>query len=239
MRRLQKELEQAYRLESIGRLAGGVAHDFNNLLTAILGYTELAMERATDETLRRYLEGIQKAAFRATGLTRQLLAYARKQVSQPQWVSLPEWLEEVQDLLKRLVPESVRMVVEFQPDIGSIRADPDQLTQILLNLAVNARDAMPTGGVLTIRAYCSAETPDRVVFAVSDTGSGIPPEILPHIFEPFFTTKPVGQGTGMGLAAVWGIVEQMGGRIEVDTAVGKGTTFRVFLPRNTRTPEGG
>ncbi len=239
LRRLQKELEQAYRLESIGRLAGGVAHDFNNVLTAILGYTEMALERATDETLRRYLEGAQKAAQRAAGLTRQLLAYARKQVSQPQLVSLPEWLDDARTLLARLIPESVRLELEIQPNIGSMTADPDQLTQILLNLAVNARDAMPAGGVLTIRVYSPPKTPDHVVLEVSDTGMGIPQEILPYIFEPFFTTKPVGQGTGMGLAAVRGIVDQMGGRIEVDTAVGKGTTFRVFLPREFRKPEGG
>ena len=239
LRRLQKELEQAYRVESIGRLAGGVAHDFNNVLTAILGYTEMALERATDETLRRYLEGVQKAAQRAAGLTRQLLAYARKQVSQPQLVSLPEWLDDARTLLARLIPESVRLELEIQPNIGSMTADPDQLTQILLNLAVNARDAMPAGGVLTIRVYSPPKTPDHVVLEVSDTGMGIPQEILPYIFEPFFTTKPVGQGTGMGLAAVRGIVDQMGGRIEVDTAVGKGTTFRVFLPREFRKPEGG
>lgn len=237
MRRLQKELEQAYRLESIGRLAGGVAHDFNNLLTAILGYTELALERATDETLRRYLEGVQKAAQRATGLTRQLLAYARKQISQLQLISLPEWLEETRHLLSRLIPESVRLEIHCQPNIGTMTTDPDQLTQILLNLAVNARDAMPTGGTLTIRAYSLPDAPDQVALEVSDTGVGIPQEILPHIFEPFFTTKPVGQGTGMGLAAVRGIVDQMGGRIEVDTVVGKGTTFRVFLPREAPKPE--
>lgn len=236
LRRLQRDSEQAYRLESVGRLAGGIAHDFNNLLTAILGYVELALERTSDETLRRYLKGIQKAGQRASRLTRQILAYARKQISQPVKVVLAAWLEEVRDLLQRLLPESVRLQVQIEPNLPPLYADPDQFTQIVLNLAVNARDAMPQGGVLTIRLY-RTQLPKMphgaVVLEVADTGTGIAPEVLPHIFEPFYTTKPEGQGTGMGLAAVHGIVQQIGGRIEVDTQVGKGTTFRVTLPIQT------
>lgn len=236
LRRLQQELEQAYRLETIGRLAGGVAHDFNNLLTAILGYAELALERTRDEQARKYLEGIQKAGQRASGLTRQLLAYARKQVFSPVAVNLEKWLEEVQDFLRRLLPENVRLEAQVSPNLKPLFADPDQLTQIVLNLAVNARDAMLHGGVLTIRLYEAEPTHyldmphGAVVLEVSDTGTGISPDVLPHIFEPFYTTKPKGQGTGMGLSAVHGIVQQMKGRIEVETREGKGTTFQVILP---------
>lgn len=247
-RRLQEELAAVQRLESIGRLAGGVAHDFNNLLTAIMGYAELALEHTGDERVRRYLEGIIKASERAAGLVRQLLAYARRQIAQPVPLDIARWLTEISDMLQRLLPDNIRLMLDIEPRVGTLYADPDQMTQILLNLVTNARDAMPKGGVLTIRlyrrqrCYCESEDasngsgPARVMLEVVDTGSGIPPEVLPHIFEPFFTTKPFGQGTGLGLAAVHGIVQQMGGHIHVETELGKGTRFILcFLQR---TPSG-
>jgi signal transduction histidine kinase len=239
LRRLQEELAALQRLESLGRLAGGVAHDFNNLLTAIMGYTELAMEHTRDERLRHYLEGILKASERAAGLVRQLLAYARRQIIQPVPLDISQWLAEMAEMVQRLLPDHVRLVLEIEPEVGIVHADPDQMTQILLNLVTNARDAMPQGGVLIIRLFrrhgcpesvTPADQCDWVVLEMADTGTGIPPEALPHIFEPFFTTKPVGQGTGLGLAAVQGIVQQMGGHIHVHSELGKGTRFTLCLP---------
>lgn len=240
MRRLQQELDRAYRLESIGRLAGGIAHDFNNVLTAVIGYAELARDRVQDETILRYLDGIQKAAERAADLNKQLLTYARKQVIQPAPMDLGEWLQGTLDILRRVLPESVRLRTEIEPNLWQVNADSNLLMQIVLNLVVNARDAMPNGGTITIRLHNKtlrrARTPNvpngrYVLLEVEDTGTGIPPEVLPHIFEPFYTTKPFGQGTGMGLAAVQGAVQQLGGYIEVRTEVGKGTCFSVYFPR--------
>ena len=240
LRRLQQELDRAYRLESIGRLAGGIAHDFNNVLTAVIGYAELARGRVQDETVLRYLDGIQKAAERAADLNKQLLAYARKQVIQPAPMNLGEWLQGTLDILRRVLPESVRLRTEIEPHLWQVNADSNLLLQIVLNLVVNARDAIPNGGVITLRVRNKtlrrARTPSvpngrYVLLEVEDTGTGIPPEVLPHIFEPFYTTKPFGQGTGMGLAAVQGAVQQLGGYIEVRTEVGKGTCFSIYFPR--------
>jgi signal transduction histidine kinase len=240
MRRLQQELDRAYRLESIGRLAGGIAHDFNNVLTAVIGYAELARGRVQDETILRYLDGIQKAAERAADLNKQLLAYARRQVIQPAPMDLGEWLQGTLDILRRVLPESVRLRTEIEPNLWQVNADSNLLMQIVLNLVVNARDAMPNGGVITLRVHNKTLRRARthhipngryVLLEVEDTGTGIPPEVLPHIFEPFYTTKPMGQGTGMGLAAVQGAVQQLGGYIEVRTEVGKGTCFSVYFPR--------
>jgi PAS domain S-box-containing protein len=240
MRRLQQELDRAYRLESIGRLAGGIAHDFNNVLTAVIGYAELARGRVQDETILRYLDGIQKAAERAADLNKQLLAYARRQVIQPAPMDLGEWLQGTLDILRRVLPESVRLRTEIEPNLWQVNADSNLLMQIVLNLVVNARDAMPNGGTITIRLHNKTLRRARthhipngryVLLEVEDTGTGIPPEVLPHIFEPFYTTKPMGQGTGMGLAAVQGAVQQLGGYIEVRTEVGKGTRFSVYFPR--------
>jgi signal transduction histidine kinase len=240
MRRLQQELDRAYRLESIGRLAGGIAHDFNNVLTAVIGYAELARGRVQDETILRYLDGIQKAAERAADLNKQLLTYARKQVIQPAPMNLGEWLQGTLDILRRVLPESVRLRTEIEPNLWQVNADSNLLMQIVLNLVVNARDAMPNGGTITIRLHNKTLRRARthhipngryVLLEVEDTGTGIPPEVLPHIFEPFYTTKPMGQGTGMGLAAVQGAVQQLGGYIEVRTEVGKGTCFSVYFPR--------
>jgi PAS domain S-box-containing protein len=240
LRRLQQELDRAYRLESIGRLAGGIAHDFNNVLTAIIGYAELARGRVQDETILRYLDGIQKAAERAADLNKQLLAYARRQVIQPAPTDLGAWLQGTLDILRRVLPESVRLRTELEPNLWQVNADSNLLMQIVLNLVVNARDAMPNGGTITIRLHNKTLRRARthhipngryVLLEVEDTGTGIPPEVLPHIFEPFYTTKPMGQGTGMGLAAVQGAVQQLGGYIEVRTEVGKGTCFSVYFPR--------
>jgi signal transduction histidine kinase len=240
MRRLQQELDRAYRLESIGRLAGGIAHDFNNVLTAVIGYAELARGRVQDETILRYLDGILKAAERAADLNKQLLTYARKQVIQPAPMNLGEWLQGTLDILRRVLPESVRLRTEIEPNLWQVNADSNLLMQIVLNLVVNARDAMPNGGTITIRLHNKTLRRARthhipngryVFLEVEDTGTGIPPEVLPHIFEPFYTTKPMGQGTGMGLAAVQGAVQQLGGYIEVRTEVGKGTCFSVYFPR--------
>jgi signal transduction histidine kinase len=240
MRRLQQELDRAYRLESIGRLAGGIAHDFNNVLTAVIGYAELARGRVQDETILRYLDGIQKAAERAADLNKQLLAYARRQVIQPAPMDLGEWLQGTLDILRRVLPASIHLRTEIEPNLWQVNADSNLLMQIVLNLVVNARDAMPNGGVITLRVHNKTlrrtRTPNvpngrYVLLEVEDTGTGIPPEVLPHIFEPFYTTKPMGQGTGMGLAAVQGAVQQLGGYIEVRTAVGKGTCFSVYFPR--------
>jgi PAS domain S-box-containing protein len=240
LRRLQQELDRAYRLESIGRLAGGIAHDFNNVLTAIIGYAELARGRVQDETILRYLDGILKAAERAADLNKQLLAYARRQVIQPAPMDLGEWLQGTLDILRRVLPESVRLRTEIEPNLWQVNADSNLLMQIVLNLVVNARDAMPNGGVITLRVHNKTLRRARthhipngryVLLEVEDTGTGIPPEVLPHIFEPFYTTKPMGQGTGMGLAAVQGAVQQLGGYIEVRTEVGKGTCFSVYFPR--------
>ncbi len=240
MRRLQEQLDQAYRLESIGRLAGGIAHDFNNVLTAVIGFAELARGRVQDETTLRYLDGITQAAERAANLNRQLLAYARRQIIQLAPIDLSVWLEGALDILRRVLPENIRLETQIQQPLGQVQADSNLLLQIVLNLVVNARDAMPNGGAITIalqnktvRRLRTNHVPNGryVALTVIDRGTGIPSEVLPHIFEPFFTTKPFGQGTGMGLAAVQGAVQQLGGAIEVQTRVGEGSRFTVYLPR--------
>jgi len=240
MRRLQQQLDQAYRLESIGRLAGGIAHDFNNVLTAVMGFAELARGRVQDETTLRYIDGILQAAERAANLNRQLLAYARRQIIQLTPTDLSLWLNSVLDILRRVLPENIRLETHIEQPLGQIQADTNLLLQIVLNLVVNARDAMPQGGVITLglqnktlRRSRTHSIPNGsyVVLTVADTGVGIPTEVLPHIFEPFFTTKPFGQGTGMGLAAVQGAVQQLGGYIEVQTQENKGTCFTLYFPR--------
>ncbi|MFQ3611221.1 MAG: ATP-binding protein, partial [Fimbriimonadales bacterium] len=240
LKRLQEQLAKAYRFESIGRIAGGIAHDFNNILTAIIGYTELLASRLNNPELTRYTEGILKASQRASELTRQLLAYARKQVIQKKPVHFREVLDEMDTILNRLFTSSVFLRVEVAPDLWLVHADPTQLTQVILNLATNARDAMPEGGTLTIRVSnhiqelpteSGLEPGEYVKLEVADTGIGIPDEVLSRIFEPFYTTKLQGEGTGMGLAAVEGIVKQLGGTIEVESALRHGTTFRIYFPR--------
>jgi len=237
-KRAEGALRQAQKVEAIGRLAGGIAHDFNNLLTAILGSTDLLLEMLPpDHPGREEGQETRKAAVRAADLTRQLLAFSRQQVLAPQVLDLNEVVADMDRLLRRLLGEDIDLRIVPAQDVGAVRADPGQLEQVIVNLAVNARDAMPKGGKLTIETANatldeSYATPGRyVLLAVSDSGVGMDPETQARIFEPFFTTKERGQGTGLGLATVYGIVKQSGGYIWVYSEVGHGTTFKVYLPR--------
>ncbi|HVD77626.1 MAG TPA: response regulator [Vicinamibacteria bacterium] len=241
---LEAQLTQAQKMEAVGRLAGGVAHDFNNLTTAILGYSELMLRRlGPDDPLRRHVAEVTRAAERAAALTRQLLAFSRKQLLQPKVLDVAEVLEHSRGLLERLIGEDVELVTRGEPGVGRVRADPVQLDQVILNLAVNARDAMPRGGRLVLEAsnadldedYAHEHVTVRpgryVMLAVSDTGHGMDKETQQRIFEPFFTTKEMGKGTGLGLSTVYGIVQQSGGYVWVYSEVGRGTTFKIYLPR--------
>ena len=242
-KRLEAMLNQSQRLDSLGQLAGGVAHDTNNMLGVIIGYADLLLERTEAmPNLRRDLEQIRKAALHSADLNRQLLAFARQQAIQPTLLDLNAKVEDTQKMLRRLISEQHTLAWHPAPDLWNVWADPSQVEQILTNLVVNARDALGTGGSITVetanttlgaaaRSMPDAEPGDYVVLRVRDTGRGIPADVLPHIFEPFFTTKAQGRGTGLGLATVYGIVRQNGGFIQVDTAPGQGTTFAIHLPR--------
>jgi CheY-like chemotaxis protein len=247
LRERDEQLRQAQKMEAIGRLAGGVAHDFNNLLTAIIGYGDLMLVSLREaDPLRRDLVEIKKAATRAASLTQQLLAFSRKQVLEPRMLVLNDVVTGMDRMVRRLIGEDIDLVLDLDPALGAALADPGQVEQVLMNLVVNARDAMPRGGRLTVRtanASPEAAVPSmcgeapagpHVVLEVADAGSGIDAETLPHLFEPFFTTKEQGKGTGLGLSTVYGIVSQSGGAITVDSAPGQGTTFRVYLPRVER-----
>jgi signal transduction histidine kinase/CheY-like chemotaxis protein len=240
----QGQLEQAQKMDAVGRLAGGVAHDFNNLLTVILGRTDILLHPLKPEDpMRRGIELIQRTAGRAADLTRQLLAFSRKQVLEPVVLDLSAVTTDMKDMLGRLIGEDIALLTTATPGLGRVKADRGQIEQVIMNLAVNARDAMPQGGRLIVetadidlddeyvRRHVGARPGPHVMLAVSDTGTGIPHEIQSQIFEPFFTTKEQGKGTGLGLATVYGIVKQSGGYIEVDSEPGQGTTFRVYLPR--------
>jgi len=241
---LETQLQQSRKMEAVGRLAGGIAHDFNNLLTIITGYTELALSRSSAfPEIRGDIERIENAASRAAALVRQLLAFSRKQVLQPKTLNLNEVVLNLDKLLRRLMHENIEMLTRTPENVGKVKADPAQLEQVIMNLVVNARDAMPNGGRLVVEtsnveldsAYAEDHItvkPGRyVMIAVSDTGVGMDQNTVAHIFEPFYTTKDSGHGTGLGLSTVYGIVKQSGGYIWVYSEPGKGSTFKVYLPR--------
>jgi two-component system cell cycle sensor histidine kinase/response regulator CckA len=243
--KLKRQVAQATKMQVVGQLAGGVAHDFNNILTAIIGHCDLMLMRHTPGDIDYDdIQQIKSNSNRAAGLTRQLLAFSRQQTLRPQVLQLPDVVSEVSHLLKRLLGETVELVVKHGRNLGPIRADPGQLEQVIINLAVNARDAMAQkgGGTLTIQSYSvkadqvaelgSDILPiaDYSALSVTDTGTGIPPSVLGKIFEPFFTTKEIGKGTGLGLSTVYGIVKQSGGFIFADSKVGEGSRFVIYLP---------
>jgi PAS domain S-box-containing protein len=249
-KRMEAQSVQSQKMESIGRLAGGVAHDFNNLLTAIKGNMSLAlMEMQPIDPLYEYLISVDKAADSAAGLTRQLLAFSRKQIISPKVINLNDVLTHVQRLLRRLIGEDVHLDLFAAADVRQVRFDRSQAEQVLINLAVNARDAMPNGGRLTLETanvdldedYCKLHPYVRpgsyVMLAVSDTGVGIAEEVRAHLFEPFFTTKEAGSGTGLGLSMVYGVVKQNAGHIEVYSEIGHGATFKIFLPAVDEPPD--
>ena len=243
-KQLESQLQQAQKMEAVGTLAGGVAHDFNNLLTVIKGYSRLVSEQVTgDEQVVRQVSEIEKAADRAASLTSQLLAFSRRQMIQPKVLSLNTVVSSMEKMLRRVIGEDVELITQLDPNIGNIKADPGQLEQVLLNLAINARDAMSKGGKLTFQtanntlgAEFARENPgsqagEYVMLAISDTGAGMDERTRARIFEPFFTTKDVGKGTGLGLAMVYGIVKQSGGYITVESSPGAGATFRIYFPQ--------
>jgi two-component system cell cycle sensor histidine kinase/response regulator CckA len=249
-RQLEQQFAQAQKMQAVGQLAGGVAHDFNNVLQAIIGYSDLllANHRPTDPAFQDIMQ-IKHNANRAASLVRQLLAFSRRQTLRPEVLHLSDTLADLLMLLRRLLGERVELDLKHGRDLWPVKADVNQFEQVIVNLAVNARDAMPDGGRLGIRTVnvtadevgrmglSGMPAADYVLVEVSDTGTGIPPEVVDKIFEPFFTTKEVGKGTGLGLSTVFGIVKQSGGFIYVDSAVGQGTTFRIFLPRHVPAAE--
>ncbi|MFT3927780.1 MAG: response regulator [Myxococcales bacterium] len=245
LRTTADQLRQAQKMEAIGRLAGGVAHDFNNLLTGLLGFSELALMRLRPgDAMRNELEQIHAAAERGTALTKQLLAFSRKQVVEARDVDVNTLLEGLEPLLRRLLDARIRIERSLAPQLGHVRVDPNQLEQVIMNLAVNARDAMPSGGVLSLETSDVTLGPAELIaddgtellpgsyvrIKVVDTGVGMDPSTPARIFEPFFTTKDRGKGTGLGLSTVYGIIKQCGGAVLVETQLGKGSSFELLLP---------
>jgi two-component system cell cycle sensor histidine kinase/response regulator CckA len=242
-RRLEEQLRQAQKMEAVGRLAGGIAHDFNNMLSVVIGYTDLLQERVESGPARKGLNEIKKAAERAASLTRQLLAFSRRQVLAPRVLDLNSIIDNLSKMLGHMIGEDIELVLVPGASLGHVKADPMQVEQAIMNLAVNARDAMPHGGKLIVATtnaeldetkthhHPSVRSGSYVLLAVSDTGCGMSEETMRHIFEPFYTTKGPGQGTGLGLSMVHGFVNQSGGYVWVYSELGKGTTFKIFLPR--------
>jgi len=244
LRASEAQLVQSQKMEAVGRLAGGVAHDFNNMLMVINGYTSMALQQMeAANPLRKHMEETLKASDRATALTRQLLAFSRKQVLQPRVLDLNEVILGMEKMLRRLIGEHVELHAIFEPALGRVKADPGQVEQVILNMTINARDAMPGGGIVTIRtANVSIDQKtsfrnrdldigEYVMLSINDTGIGMNEEVKSHLFEPFFTTKGIGKGTGLGLATCYGIICQSGGDVRVYSEPGSGTTFKIYLPR--------
>ncbi len=247
---LEEQLRHSQKMEAVGRLAGGIAHDFNNLLTAIIGYTEIVLTSLDPKDERRAdAEEIARAAMRAADLTKQMLAFSRRQVLQPKIIDLNTALSKVEPMLRRVIGEDIVLTVTGKAASPYVRVDPGQVEQVVMNLVVNARDAMPQGGRITVEAADAvldhaalADAPDVkpgnfVMLSVADTGVGMPPEVRARIFEPYFTTKDVGKGTGLGLSTAYGIVRQSDGHIAVSSELGLGTTFRIYLPRSEAPPK--
>jgi nitrogen-specific signal transduction histidine kinase len=240
---LEEQLRQAQKMEAVGQLAGGVAHDFNNMMCGVIGYSELVLARLEeDHPVRPQVVQIRRAGERAGEMTKQLLAFSRKQVLRPRVLDLNAIIAETEGLLGRLIGENIELVSNLEPVLAKVYADPGQLEQVIINLAVNARDAMPSGGKLTIETrsvkldeqiavvHVDSDPGNYVLLSVSDGGTGMDADTCARIFEPFFTTKDEGDGTGLGLATVYGIIKQSGGDISVESEPGRGTTFRIYLP---------
>ena len=243
LRESEARLRQAVKMEAVGQLAGGLAHDFNNLLMAITSYTDLLETRlGPDHEFNRYTDGIRQTVDRATGLVRKILAFGRKQMLQPRVIKMNTVVHDMEGILRRTIPENIRLETSFTSPLPSVRADPNQIEQVIINLAINARDALPAGGTLKIstrndevlepvpKVLPGLKSGSYVVLSVTDDGEGMNSDTLSRIFEPFFTTKSPGQGTGLGLAQVWGIVKQSDGYIYVDSEPGTGTSFDIYLP---------
>jgi len=242
-KKLEEQLIVSQKMEAVGRLAGGIAHDFNNMLTVILGYSEFLLDfLKEDDFLRSQVEEIKMAGERASSLTHQLLVFSRKQVVQPKKINLNQIIKKMYGMIQRLIGEDIKLIIDLEPEMGQIRADPGQIEQVIMNLVVNARDAMPKGGRLTIETgsifldeeyaeqHIDLQTGLYAMMVMTDNGTGMDEETMSHIFEPFFTTKSGDKGTGLGLATVYGIVKQSGGHIWVYSELGQGSTFKIYFP---------